>query len=81
LNFWVELWICIRELEQALIESGVPASHWNMAELPGVENMTSQEICQLLRLEEPLFDQKFCQLLGFKDLLVDQEICQLLRLE
>jgi hypothetical protein len=38
-----------RELEQALIESGVPASHWNMAELPGVQNMTSQQICQLLR--------------------------------
>eukprot|EP00090_Calanus_glacialis_P013551 TRINITY_DN22218_c0_g1_i1.p1 TRINITY_DN22218_c0_g1~~TRINITY_DN22218_c0_g1_i1.p1 ORF type:complete len:1958 (-),score=615.01 TRINITY_DN22218_c0_g1_i1:364-6237(-) len=38
-----------RELEQALIESGVPASHWNMADLPRVEDMTQEEICTLLR--------------------------------
>ena len=38
-----------RELEKALIESGVPASHWNMAELPGIERMSSLEICQILR--------------------------------
>jgi len=38
-----------RELEQALIESGVPASHWNMADLPRVEDMTQEEICNLLR--------------------------------
>jgi len=38
-----------RELEQALIDSGVPASHWNMADLPQVEDMTQEEICTLLR--------------------------------
>ena len=41
------------ELEQALIESGVPASHWNMAELPAtsekLRNMTSEDICNLIK--------------------------------
>jgi len=38
-----------RELEKALIESGVPSSHWNMADLPGVDKMSSEQICSLLR--------------------------------
>lgn len=38
-----------KELEQALIEHGVPASHWNQAELPALKAMTREEICQLVR--------------------------------
>ena len=38
-----------RELEMALIESGVPSSYWNMADLPGVQEMSMEEICSVLR--------------------------------
>lgn len=38
-----------RELERALIEAGVPASHWNRADLPSLRNLTKEEICQLVR--------------------------------
>ena len=38
-----------RELEMALIESGVPSSYWNMADLPGVQEMSMEEICNVLR--------------------------------
>ncbi|GLG98532.1 Endoribonuclease Dcr-1 [Gryllus bimaculatus] len=38
-----------RELEQALIEAGVPASHWNRADLPALREMTRDEICALVR--------------------------------
>ena len=38
-----------RELEQALIQSGVPSSYWNMADLPRVQEMTQEEICSVLR--------------------------------
>merc|ERR1719397_1797216 len=38
-----------RELEQALIQSGVPSSYWNMADLPQVDTMTQDQICALLR--------------------------------
>ena len=41
--------LVFRELEKALIESGVPSSHWNMADLPGIDKMSSQQICQLLK--------------------------------
>ena len=38
-----------RELEQALIQSGVPSSYWNMADLPQVDTMTQDQICSILR--------------------------------
>jgi endoribonuclease Dicer len=38
-----------RELEQALIESGVPANRWNIGALPNVESLSSQAICDLLK--------------------------------
>ena len=38
-----------RQLEQALIESGVPASHWNMADLPDLSTMSSQDIQHILK--------------------------------
>jgi endoribonuclease Dicer len=40
------------ELEQALIESGVPATHWNMAEMPLegiVQGMDKEEICRMVK--------------------------------
>uniref|UniRef100_A0A0K2UZN8 ribonuclease III n=1 Tax=Lepeophtheirus salmonis TaxID=72036 RepID=A0A0K2UZN8_LEPSM len=39
------------ELEQALIESGVPANLWNMAELPSTDfgRMTTKEIVELIQ--------------------------------
>jgi len=40
-----------RELEQALIMSGVPASHWNMADLPDLKELD----CEQVRLKV-LFD-------------------------
>ena len=38
-----------RELEQALIQSGVPPSYWNMADLPQVQEMSQEEICRVLK--------------------------------
>ncbi|PSN49931.1 Endoribonuclease Dcr-1 [Blattella germanica] len=38
-----------RELEQALIEAGVPASHWNQADLPALRDLSRDEICELVR--------------------------------
>ena len=38
-----------REIEQALIQSGVPSTHWNMAELPNLRGMKCEEICNLVR--------------------------------
>jgi endoribonuclease Dicer len=37
-----------RELEQALIEAGVPASHWNQADLPALRDLSREEICKLV---------------------------------
>lgn len=37
-----------RELEQALIEAGVPASHWNQADLPALRDLSRDEICKLV---------------------------------
>ena len=34
---------------QALIQSGVPSSHWNMAEMPNLREMNCEEICNLVR--------------------------------
>nr|ACC62400.2 ribonuclease III [Penaeus monodon] len=38
-----------RELEEALIDSGVPAGHWNMADLPGLHDLASDEIRRLVQ--------------------------------
>ncbi|KAL0276264.1 UNVERIFIED_CONTAM: hypothetical protein PYX00_003870 [Menopon gallinae] len=38
-----------RELERALIKTGLPASHWNRADLPALRNLTDEEICQLVK--------------------------------
>lgn len=38
-----------RELEEALIDSGVPAGHWNMADLPGLHDLGSEEIRRLVQ--------------------------------
>jgi endoribonuclease Dicer len=38
-----------RELEQALIEAGVPASHWNQADLPALRDLSRDEICKLVQ--------------------------------
>lgn len=37
-----------RELEQALIKAGVPASHWNQADLPALRDLSRDEICKLV---------------------------------
>ncbi|XP_046742066.1 endoribonuclease Dcr-1 isoform X3 [Diprion similis] len=41
-----------RELEQALIESGVPANLWNQADIPVLRAVNRNEICQLVRETE-----------------------------
>ena len=38
-----------KEIEQALIQSGVPSTHWNMAELPNLRDLNPEEICNLVR--------------------------------
>uniref|UniRef100_A0A1B0DCA1 ribonuclease III n=1 Tax=Phlebotomus papatasi TaxID=29031 RepID=A0A1B0DCA1_PHLPP len=38
-----------KELEKALIEARIPACHWNLADLPNLKEMSSQEICNLIR--------------------------------
>ena len=38
-----------KEIEQALIQSGVPSTHWNMAELPNLRDLDPEEICNLVR--------------------------------
>lgn len=38
-----------RELEQALIEAGIPASLWNQADLPALRQLNREEICQLVQ--------------------------------
>lgn len=38
-----------RELEKALIEAKIPACHWNLAELPNLKKLCSEEICELVR--------------------------------
>lgn len=38
-----------RELEKALIEAKIPACHWNLAELPNLKELSSEEICQLVK--------------------------------
>ena len=46
-------------LEQALVESGVPASHWNKAELQGLEQMTKEELFQTIKTKaEEQFSSK-----------------------
>lgn len=38
-----------RELEKALIEAKIPACYWNLAELPNLKNLSSDEICLLVK--------------------------------
>lgn len=38
-----------RELERALIEAGLPASHWNRADLPALHSLGREEVARLVR--------------------------------
>uniref|UniRef100_A0A1Q3G192 ribonuclease III n=1 Tax=Culex tarsalis TaxID=7177 RepID=A0A1Q3G192_CULTA len=38
-----------KELEQALIDAKIPACHWNLADLPDIKQLTSEEICRLVK--------------------------------
>ncbi|GAB0099255.1 Endoribonuclease Dcr-1 [Sergentomyia squamirostris] len=38
-----------KKLEKALIEARIPACHWNLADLPNLKEMSSQDICNLIR--------------------------------
>lgn len=41
-----------KELEQALIESGVPSALWNQADIPSLQAVTPNEITQLVKETE-----------------------------
>lgn len=38
-----------KELEKALIEAKIPACHWNLADLPNIKELNSDEICTLVK--------------------------------
>jgi len=38
-----------RELEKALIEVGLPASHWNKADLPALHNLNREQVALLVK--------------------------------
>lgn len=38
-----------KELEKALIEAKIPACHWNLADLPNIKELNSDEICKLVK--------------------------------
>lgn len=38
-----------RELEKALIAAGIPAYHWNLADLPNIKELSSEQICALVK--------------------------------
>lgn len=38
-----------KELEKALIEARIPAYHWNLADLPNIKELSSEEICKLVK--------------------------------
>ncbi|XP_058811956.1 endoribonuclease Dcr-1 [Topomyia yanbarensis] len=38
-----------KELEQALIDAKIPACHWNLADLPDIKQLSSEEICKLVK--------------------------------
>lgn len=40
-----------KELEKALIEAKIPAYHWNLADLPNIKELSSEEICKLVKLK------------------------------
>lgn len=40
-----------KELEKALIEANIPACHWNLADLPNLKELSSEEICELVKLK------------------------------
>lgn len=38
-----------KELEKALIEAKIPACHWNLVDLPNIKELSSEEICKLVK--------------------------------
>ncbi|XP_062536694.1 endoribonuclease Dcr-1 isoform X2 [Armigeres subalbatus] len=38
-----------KELEQALIDAKIPACHWNLADLPDIKQLSSEQICRLVK--------------------------------
>ena len=52
-----------RELEEALIDSGVPAGHWNMADLPGLHDLPSEEIRRLVQERSEQIKQSKAEIL------------------
>ncbi|XP_053682144.1 endoribonuclease Dcr-1 [Sabethes cyaneus] len=38
-----------KQLEQALIDAKIPACHWNLADLPNIKQLSSDEICKLVK--------------------------------
>lgn len=38
-----------KELEKALIAARIPAYHWNLADLPNIKELSSEQICELVR--------------------------------
>ncbi|CRL07309.1 CLUMA_CG020288, isoform A [Clunio marinus] len=38
-----------KELEQALIDAKIPVCYWNLADLPDIKKLSSDEICELVR--------------------------------
>ncbi|KAL5284380.1 DICER1 family protein [Megaselia abdita] len=38
-----------KELEQALIEARIPPSQWNLRDLPNIKDLSSEQICELVR--------------------------------
>ncbi|XP_055632857.1 endoribonuclease Dcr-1 [Toxorhynchites rutilus septentrionalis] len=44
-----------KELEQALIDAKIPACHWNLADLPDIKKLSSEEICKLVKERAQMF--------------------------
>ncbi|XP_055380587.1 endoribonuclease Dcr-1 isoform X2 [Condylostylus longicornis] len=45
-----------KELEKALIEAKIPPCHWNLADLPNIKQLSSEEICELVRKKAEALD-------------------------
>lgn len=48
-NWLPPLYFVPKELEQALIAAKIPACHWNLADLPNIKQLSSAEICRLVK--------------------------------
>lgn len=48
-NWLPPLYFVPKELEQALIAAKIPACHWNLADLPNIKQLSSEEICRLVK--------------------------------